>query len=286
MSPPLNRSELDRESFDAIAALAYKESGLQLVAEKSSMIQSRLRPRLHAVGISNFASYVELVRSDKGRAERKNMISALTTNVSHFFRENHHFEILTKEIFASAKRQMGSGGRFRIWSAGCSNGQEAFSALIALSEAFPDFENYDVKILGTDIDPKVVAFAKKAEYSDRYLTAVPENLLGKYFEQCRDSTEATYRVTEKLRSKVVFNELNLLGNWPMQNPFDVIFCRNVVIYFDQQTQNRLWPRFRDQLKENGHLFIGHSERIADPSKHGFSAEGPTTYRPAHTATKL
>ena len=283
MKHAMEKTELDPETFNALAELAYKESGLQLVVEKSSMVRSRLRHRLTAVGLSSFANYVELVKSDQGRAERKNMISALTTNVSHFFRENHHFDTLVKEIFPTALSALQKGGRFRVWSAGCSNGQEAFSILMSLAEAFPELDQYDVKVLATDIDPKVVAFSKAAAYPERFVTGVPEHLLSKYFTKSNDEAGAIYSVSDTLRKKVFFSELNLLAPWPIKNQMDAIFCRNVVIYFDQNTQNTLWPRFKKQLNTNGCLFLGHSERIADPAKFGFLTDGPTTYRPTNPA---
>jgi chemotaxis protein methyltransferase CheR len=283
MRQTLNKLELDPETFNAIADLAYKESGLQLVVEKSSMIQSRLRHRLNAIGISSFAHYVELVKSDQGREERKNMISALTTNVSHFFRESHHFDTLVTEVFPAALPKLRAGGRFRIWSAGSSNGQEAFSILISLAEAFPDLDKYDVKVLATDIDSEVVAFSKNARYPERFVAGVPAGFLKKYFHKSDDASGAIYTVNSNLRNKVFFNELNLLAPWPIKSQMDAIFCRNVVIYFDQETQNTLWQRFKKQLHKGGYLFLGHSERISDPAEFGFYSDGPTTYRPVNPA---
>lgn len=270
-------SQLDSKSFSAIADLAYRESGLQLVVEKTSMIQSRLRHRLREVGATEFSDYADLVCSDAGRAERKHMISALTTNVSHFFREPHHFDILEQEILPMALKTLRAGGRFRIWSAGCSNGQEAYSIAMTALEFSSDFQSLDFKILATDIDTNVVDFASKGRYSEKFVGAVPEKLLKSFFLKCDDQEELCYEVNASLRSLVTFRELNLLLDWPMQGNFDVIFCRNVVIYFDASTQNKLWPKFRNILKADGRLFLGHSERIADPSALGFVNCGPTAY---------
>ncbi|WP_300030372.1 protein-glutamate O-methyltransferase CheR [uncultured Roseobacter sp.] len=271
---------LSPEDFDVIAKLAYRESGLQLVREKSSMIQSRLRHRVNALGLDDFHHYTKLVCSEAGRPEVRHMISALTTNVSHFFREEHHFRILEEKIVPGLNKKMKSGERVRIWSAGCSNGQEGYSIAMTLLKSIPDLHSFDVKILGTDIDPKVVAFARQAKYPERLITGVPQDLLNLYFEESTESGDRVFTAGDSLRKLLSFNELNLLAKWPMKHEFDVIFCRNVVIYFDLETQNALWPRFRQALSRDGYMFLGHSERINDHQHVGFITDGPTTYRPS------
>lgn len=269
---------LDGESFNAIAELAYRESGLQLVAEKTSMIQSRLRHRLKALGVNDFETYARFVCSEDGKIERRHMISALTTNVSHFFRERHHFQAFAEKILPAYIEGMRHGERLRIWSAGCSNGQEPYSIAISALEAYPEIEDLDFKVLATDIDPKVVSFAANGVYPLRLVSGVPEHILSKYFDTAIENGEHHYRAKNTLRSKIVFKELNLLADWPMKQRMDVIFCRNVVIYFDSKTQNELWPRFRAILAPDGYLFLGHSERISAHESAGFVNEGPTTYR--------
>lgn len=272
-------ANLDTASFRAIAALAYRESGLTLVEEKSSMIQSRLRHRLRDLGMADFPSYCALIESEEGSTERQHLISALTTNVSHFFREEHHFNTLKTEVDRCLPR-LRAGGSMRIWSAGCSNGQEALSAAMTLTEHVPDIANLDVRILGTDIDPEVIRFARQAVYPQRLLGGVSKGLLSKYFEQVEGPTAgAHFTARNDLKNMIRYNELNLLSRWPMKKKFDVILCRNVVIYFDLKTQEDLWPHFHATLASDGVLFLGHSERIADPAKFGFSCTGPTTYRP-------
>lgn len=270
---------LDESSFNAIADLAYRESGLRLVSEKTSMIQSRLRHRLRALGLNDFQKYAGFVCSPDGFEERRQMISALTTNVSHFFREKHHFDILVQKTIPPLVPQIRAGGKLRIWSAGCSNGQEAYSVLMSIAENFPDLLEFDVKILATDIDPKVVDFGRQGVYPERLVSGIPKDLLNKYFESSQNREETEFKIHQRFREKVVFKELNLLSDWPMKNTMDAIFCRNVVIYFDLETQNKLWPRFRKQLSANGFLFLGHSERISDPENVGFVNDGPTSYRP-------
>lgn len=269
---------LDPESFKMIAELAYRESGLQLVAEKTSMIQSRLRHRLTDLQLSDFRAYSHFVCSGDGVAERRQMISALTTNVSHFFREKHHFECIANQIIPQVLDGLKSGGKLRIWSAGCSNGQEAVSTAITLLDTFPKIADYDVKILATDIDPKVVSFATLGAYSEKMVSGLSPTQLEKYFVKVAEKPETVFEVKENVSDFIRFKELNLLSEWPMRGVFDIIFCRNVVIYFDVQTQNNLWPRFHRLLKPEGHLFLGHSERISDPEKYGFYTDGPTCYR--------
>ncbi|MEM7521257.1 MAG: protein-glutamate O-methyltransferase CheR [Pseudomonadota bacterium] len=270
--------QLDPASFRAIADLAYAVSGLTLVEEKSSMIRSRLRPRLKALKLTDFKSYTAYLASDAGKPEQVHLISALTTNVSHFFREPHHFDTL-RDLLTARLPALRSGGKLRIWSAGSSNGQEALSTAITLHEAAGDIDKLDVKILGTDIDTQVVKFARAGVYPERLMGGVPDALVPKYFDRVDiGSPEPHFEAKPKLKQMIHFNPLNLLGSWPMNKPFDAIFCRNVVIYFDQKTQRDLWPRFRAQLHPKGVFFMGHSERIADPETFGFDCTGPTTYQ--------
>ena len=271
--------ELDLESFRTIAELAYQESGLTLVREKSSMICSRLRHRLRALGLADFGAYIRLLQSEAGLTERTHLISALTTNVSHFFRESHHFDLLA-EMFRERLPTLRQGEEMRLWSAGCSNGQEALSAAITLLESARDADTLDLRILATDIDQEVVAFARAGVYPARLVNGIPAPMLSTYFTETPTAGgEPHYTIRHNLRSMVRFNQLNLLKPWPMRRRFDAVFCRNVVIYFDLDTQRRLWPKFREVLAPGGLLFLGHSERIADPEAFGFECVGPTTYRP-------
>jgi chemotaxis protein methyltransferase CheR len=274
--------KLDKASFQTIADFAFRESGLTLVDQKSKMIQSRLRHRLRSLKLKSFAEYCAFIQSGDGHEERKQLISALTTNVSHFFREKHHFETLVQHVAASMPK-LKNGSSLRIWSAGCSNGQEAVSIAIRLLSAFPQIDSFDVRILATDIDPEVISFAKLGNYPQKFMNGVNAIDTEKYFVASSTiNGEETFSTSNKIKNLIRFNELNLLRPWPMKGLFDVILCRNVVIYFDLDTQNALWPRFRDALKPDGLLFLGHSERISTPSNFGFECSGPTTYSPAQT----
>lgn len=277
-----NMSE-DERAFGALAQLAYEESGLILVPEKFLMVLSRLRPRMKALNMGSLTEYQTYVCAKEGKDELRLMISSLTTNVSHFFREAHHFEILCKSIGRRVKSK--NCGRVRVWSAGCSNGQEAISIGISLLEAFPELRNIDFKILATDIDPNVVTFARKGIYPKRMVNGLSEDHLSNYFSKEFEYGEDFFRVKENLRSLISFKELNLLKEWPMKQSFDAIFCRNVVIYFDAETQASLWPRFHNILRNDGVFFLGHSERIAVPESFGYMSVGPTAYVKTQTDSK-
>lgn len=272
-------AELDRQSFRAIAKLAYAESGLTLAEEKTTMIQSRLRHRLRALGLNGFPQYSAFVSSEEGQQERRFLISALTTNVSHFFREAHHFDALNSLLntrFSSAS----AAPPLRIWSAGCSKGQETLSIAMNTLENHPQAKDADFRILGTDIDPAVIQFAQIGRYPARMTKGASPVLRDKYFDQSEHQNgEPTYTANHKIRDLVRYNELNLLSSWPIKTKFDAIFCRNVVIYFDAATQDKLWPRFRAAMQPDGLLFLGHSERISEPERFGFECIAPTTYRP-------
>lgn len=266
---------LSDQNFQSIADLAYRESGLKLVPEKMMMVQSRLRGRLRELRLTDFDAYCEFVCSETGKSERRYMISALTTNVSHFFREPHHFEFLANELVPYAKRVLPAGKRVRIWSAGCSNGQEPYSIAMQMLEGMPEIQKYDFRILATDIDPAVIQFARQATYPVHLTNGLSDERKQRFME---DSGHESLRVKTTVRELVAFRELNLLGPWPMKGLMDVVFCRNVLIYFDAETQDTLWPRFRDIIRPDGLLMLGHSERVSAPENHALNSIGPTTYK--------
>ena len=269
-----SQAELEQPAFDIIAALAQRECGLKIMPEKIMMVQSRLRHRLRALELPDFETYSKLVDSHQGTNERRFMISALTTNVSHFFREPHHFDVLSTAMLPKLRERIQAKERIRIWSAGCSNGQEPYSIAMHMLRLEPSLAQADFKILATDIDPKVVTFARKGSYSDQLLSGVSKEDIAQFF----NSGTGQASVKDSIRRCVTFHELNLMAEWPMQFKFDAVFCRNVVIYFDVETQERLWPRFHSSLCDDGCFFLGHSERIANPERFGFKSVGPTAYK--------
>ena len=267
---------MSESAFATISTLAKAEAGLVLPTSKLTMVQSRLRARLAQTGLASYEAYAKFVSGPEGQAERRFMISALTTNVSHFFRENHHFEIMRKTALPRLVAKAKSGQPLRIWSAGCSSGQEPYSIAMLILDAAPELASLDTLILASDIDPRILEKAEAGVYAEQQITGVPEAYRSKFLTRTTDG----YQVTNAVKRLVRFRELNLLGEWPMRTKFDVIFCRNVVIYFDNATQDSLWPRFEAALQPTGWLFLGHSERVSDAAQSRFVSVGMTAYQPS------
>ena len=270
--------------FRALSELAYRDAGLVLSPNKATMIKSRLRHRLRVLGLQTLEDYCDYVNSGETSDERRHMISALTTNVSGFFREPHHFDQLSRELLPGMVRRLCAGEPVRIWSAGCSNGQEPYSIAMMLLEADPIFGSGNFRILATDIDPRVVQYAMQGTYDATQVSGLSEPRLKRFAQPVTDDRgETRFKMVPALRNMIVFKELNLNGSWPMKGRFDAIFCRNVVIYFDVATQEKLWPRFAKLLSPDGLVFVGHSERI---NTSHFRPTGSTSYRKVESARNL
>lgn len=270
---PLSRRELSQ-----IAAMIYADAGIYLNDTKASLVYSRLSKHIRQLGLSGFREYCDLVGSPAGVAERKEMLSFLTTNFTRFFRENHHFEHLKNEVLPGLVTRAKAGGRVRIWSAACSDGQEPYSIALTVLQMLPNAADYDFKILATDIDPKILALARAGAYDEAALETITQPLRKQWFGETTVQGRPKWQVDDRLKRIITFNELNLLGTWPFKGVFDVIFCRNVVIYFDEPTQMKIWSRFAEHLPAGGHLYIGHSERVSGDVKDHFDNIGVTTYR--------
>ncbi len=270
--------------FRAIAELAQARFGLSLADSKKPLVYSRLSRRLKSRQVASFADYLMLLNKRDEEQERLELISALTTNVTSFFREKHHFDTLRDALAGELGQRARAGGRVRIWSAGCSSGQEPYSIAMTVLEAIPEAARLDLRILATDIDPKVVEKARAADYPVEEISGIPANLRGKWLSGSGGDA-ARYTLSEELRRLITFNELNLVNPWPIKGPFDVIFCRNVAIYFSQQTQQTLWQRFSAILPPGGLLFIGHSERVTGPALAEVAGIGITSYRKLQGAAK-
>ncbi len=263
--------------FRKIAAMVHGDAGIALPETKATLVYSRLAKRLRALGLSSFHDYCALVADHQGVDERQKMLAALTTNVTRFFREPHHFDHLRDKVLPRLIDQARRGGKVRIWSSASSTGQEPYSIAMTVLAAAPDVANLDVKILATDIDPNVVREAREAIYSHSLLAGMPEDYKRRWTRPVAGRPDHA-QIADEARALITFNELNLIGDWPMRGKFDAIYCRNVAIYFDDETQARLWNRFADLLPMDGILYIGHSERVAGPAAARFSPEGITTYR--------
>ncbi len=266
----------DRD-FSMISELANARYGLFLQPSKKALVHSRLAKRLRALKLHSFQEYCKLLEQSEGHSEQTHLLSALTTNVTHFFREVHHFAYL-KQIIAPVLLAKAKGGHpVRIWSAACSTGQEAYSIAATLLAADPEFRRLDIKILATDIDPHVIETARNGLYPSEQIAAIPEDWRRSLAKGTTVQNGQT-AMDETLKSIISFGELNLIADWPMKRKFDVIFCRNAAIYFDKTTQARLWQRFAGALTDDGHLMIGHSERLSGPAEAAFKSVDITTYQ--------
>jgi len=269
---------LMRKDLAEIAAMIYSDAGIYLNETKASLVYSRLSKHIRQLGLKDFRSYCDLVSSTAGAAERREMLSYLTTNFTRFFRENHHFDHLRTEVLPGLVSRLKAGGRARIWSAASSDGQEPYSIALTALSVLPNIADYDFKILATDIDPKILAAARLGAYDESSLETVSPQMRKQYFQQVVIDGKQKWQVTDPVKRLITYNELNLMANWPFKGKFDVIFCRNVVIYFDEPTQMRIWSRFAELLPEAGHLYIGHSERVSGDAKALFENTGITTYK--------
>ncbi|WP_137135724.1 protein-glutamate O-methyltransferase CheR [Rhizobium sp. FKY42] len=269
---------LTRRDLSEIAAMIYADAGIFLNDTKASLVYSRLSKHIRSLGLSGFPEYCALVASPEGAPVRREMLSHLTTNFTRFFRENHHFEHLRDEVLPGLIARAKSGGRVRIWSAASSDGQEPYSIALTVMSLLPNAVDYDFRILATDIDPKILALARTGAYDENSLETVTPAMRKQYFREVTIDGRRKFQIDDKVKKLITYNELNLMAQWPFKGQFDVIFCRNVVIYFDEPTQMKIWSRFSELLPVGGHLYIGHSERVTGDAKNLFDNIGITTYR--------
>jgi chemotaxis protein methyltransferase CheR len=264
--------ELGAEEFQTISRFVYQRTGIQLPPGKEGLVRSRLARRLRATGLPDFRAYVELVTTGRNAAEVTAMLDAITTNKTSWWRERQHFDLLAAEAAAMAAVH----SPLTIWSAGCSSGEEPYTIAMVLAEALGAGRGgaAPVRLLATDLSTRVLAKAKAGRYAAEELDGVPPELRARHFTRLPDGGA---EVSAAIRRQVTFAHLNLMGPWPMQGPFDAIFCRNVMIYFDKETQGRLVARFWDLLRPGGYLFIGHSESLTGLA-HRYAYVAPAVYR--------
>lgn len=254
------RYEFTDTDFAYIRKLIEENAGINIDQEKRELVYARLSRRIRALDLKSFRQYCKRIE-DGDHYELINCIDAITTNVTYFFRENHHFEFLSEVIIPSLIYNSPQSGkrRLRIWSAGCSTGEEAYSIEIVLRQ-FRELDTWDVRVLATDLSTNVLKVAREGIYRRSQVENVTKENLRKWFRKnTRDKN--LVKVNQKLKRRIYFKHLNLNQAWKINGPIDVIFCRNVVIYFDKETQKRLFDRFADILSENGYLIIGHSETM-------------------------
>jgi len=262
------------DDLTVISRLVYQKSGIVLDG-KDNLVYSRLSRRLRVLNLKSFREYIALLESRKGADEIGNAINALTTNLTRFFREDHHFEHL-KDNVIKPKLSATRGRRFRIWSAGCSTGQEAYSTALTLADTVPDLGRHDARILATDLDSNVVSRGNAGEYSAAEVDSIPLNMRNRFLRKLDDAGER-YQFKNSIRSMITFGVINLLEDWPMKGPFDAIFFRNVAIYFDLETQRRIIAKLHRLLADDGFLYVGHSETLSRVSS-DLELCGRTIYR--------
>jgi chemotaxis protein methyltransferase CheR len=258
--------------FRAIAAMVRARAGIVLSASKRDLVFGRLNRRLRALGLRDFGQYRAVLEGPDGHAEQGEMINAITTNLTSFFREPHHFTYMAEQALPALLRDAATR-RLRLWSAACSSGEEPYSMAMVLQKALQNRRSIDARVLATDIDTNMVETARQGLYPADRAASIPSE-----FARCRVRDSATtVAMPDDLKQLITFNQLNLLEAWPMKGPFDIVFCRNVVIYFDKDTQRALFDRIADIMAPGGTLFIGHSETLFRVSER-FEGLGRTIYR--------
>ncbi|MBL8790425.1 MAG: protein-glutamate O-methyltransferase [Rhizobiales bacterium] len=265
---------LSLEQFHEIAQVVERMTGINLPERKHALVYSRLARRVRALGMKSFADYTAFVNGTEGKDELFKMAEALTTNVTKFFREDHHFEHFKTHLMPRLISKAKAGEKVRIWSAGCSSGQEPYSIALCILASLPDARSYDIKILATDINTQVLATGRRGVYALEDLASIPANLRNSWTEASGNQFE----FDEAAKRLISFKQLNLIEPWPMKGLFNAIFCRNVMIYFSPELQSTLWERFASKLDDEGMIYIGHSERVIGPATGKLNIEGPTAYR--------
>ena len=255
---------LTRDDMKFIAALVYEQAGIVIREHKEAMTRGRLARRVKALGMGSVAEYCAFLKTPQAAGELPELINAVTTNHTAFFRERHHFDHLRRDVMPRlVQERAGRRGRIRIWSSACSSGEEAYSIAASCREVIGSRSDLDFRILATDIDTDILARAEAGIYPAELFERLPADVKPLMrLEPAPGRGEA--RVAEELRRLIAFKQLNLIQAWPMKGPFDVVFCRNVFIYFDTQTKASILDRFVTLLAPGGFLYLGHSESLPQP----------------------
>ncbi|MDD2390768.1 MAG: protein-glutamate O-methyltransferase CheR [Desulfobacterales bacterium] len=270
--------ELSDKDFALFRSLVYEKCGINLHEGKKELVRARLGKRLRQTHFKKFSQYYKyLIEEDTGD-ELIEMLNAISTNLTSFFRESKHFDFLTEEALPSyASRLPSDRSRpLRVWSAGCSSGEEPYSIAIQLCEYLKSAATRDIHILATDISTKVLSTAVGGIYQEAQTGTISKELLRKYFQKGLGKWQGHYRIKAFVRNMVEFRRLNLMEPFSFHQPFDIIFCRNVMIYFDKKGQQTVIDKFYKHLVRGGYLFIGHSESLMS-TKHRFKYVQPTIY---------
>jgi chemotaxis protein methyltransferase CheR len=280
-------ADLSDKEFKELATLVYDHCGINLREGKRDLVRARLAKQMRIGKFSTPQAYLRHVTADISGAEFKGLIDAISTNLTSFFRESTHFDYLNADFLPKLIDNQRRTGQnvIRAWCAGCSTGEEAYSLAMTLLEGTEGAGSWDIKILASDISTRVLDVARRGVYDLKRAQSIPEILRKKYFTTERSSAGSTCRALPHLRNVIAFRYLNLMESWPFGGPFDFIFCRNVMIYFDFQTQERLIRRFKTMLSPGGLLFTGHSESL-NGMNHGMEHVQSTIYANASPNPKV
>lgn len=265
------------EDFDYLRTIVNGCTGIVVTDEKHDMFYSRLVRRIRALRLKNFTQYCDLIKNAKDGQEVIQLVNAITTNLTSFYREHHHFDFLSATVIPALLDSDTAGHKLRIWSAGCSTGEEPYSIAMTVCESELAAQGWDIRLLATDIDSNVLAHAAEGVYSRDGVGQMPQQRLQRWFLKGKGEQEGKVRVKPELRRLIEFAQLNLNSPWSLPEVADIVFCRNVIIYFDQQSKRILIDRIADNLKMGGYLFIGHSESMFRVSER-FELVGNTIYR--------
>jgi chemotaxis protein methyltransferase CheR len=272
--------KLSDQDFVRVSQFIHQQYGIHLTAAKKSLLEGRLRKRMKQCDIDSFSEYCNYLFTDQGMKEEMIfMIDAVTTNKTDFFREPYHFEFLTQQaIPALSAKQLTHRKRINVWSSACSTGEEPYTLAMVLSDYAAHHPEFDFSILATDISTKVLDIAQTAIYDEEKIAPIPYALRKKYLLRSKDPNKKAVRIIPELRNRIAFRRFNLMDRRkPVAEPLDIIFCRNVMIYFDIQTQENLIRKFHDILTPGGYLFMGHAESINNMDV-GLNFAGPTIYQ--------
>src|SRR5215472_2614209 len=274
----LRKFAFAEEDFAALRELVKTHTGIHLTEQKRELVYGRLSRRLRALGLDSFRAYRQILeRGDSD--ELVQFCNAITTNLTSFFREGHHFEYLREQLLAPRAADARGPRRLRFWSAGCSSGEEPYSLAMTIHEALSDARRWDIKILATDLDTDVLGRGQRGVYEEDRVRGLPRARLERFFRPDDSGKSARYAVIQELRDLITFRELNLMRTLPMKGPLDAIFCRNVIIYFDKDTQRDLFARIAQLQRAGDLLFLGHSESLYRVSD-AYTLVGKTIYRRA------
>jgi len=263
------------KDFQFIQTLVAERTGIVLTEIKRTMVYSRIARRIRHCGVATFEEYCQLLKAGD-ESELISFTNAITTNLTSFFREPHHFKYLASTVLPELEKSK-KDKRIRIWSAGCSSGEEPYSIAMTVQDYFANKSGWDIKILASDLDFDMVERASRGVYNEDRVTGLDKKHLQRYVKKGKGDLQGSVKMDRRLMDMITFKQLNLLHEWPFKGPFDFMFCRNVVIYFNKETQKELFDRYADHLPENAPLFIGHSESLFKVTDR-FKSMGQTIYR--------